>query len=114
MSAMRVGGARSRGHASSVDRVEEWKETMDRNDELVLLISLYLRRRRRRALSSQRSTWIRLIFQRRRDQGDYHQLLQEMRLGDAESHFRFLRMSKERFDMLLAKVISLFISYTDY
>ena len=54
-----------------------------------------------------RSTWIRSIFERRRDQGDFHQ---EMRLGDTESHFIFLRMSKERFDMLLSKVTSRFVS----
>lgn len=87
---------------------------MDSHDEdvrLVLLLVCIYRRRRRRALSAQRSTWIRSIFERRRDQGDYHQLLQEMRLGDTESHFRFLRMSKERFDMLLSKVTSQFVSF---
>ena len=62
-------------------------------------------------LTLERSTWIRQIFERRQDQGDYHQLLQEMKLQDAESHFRFLRMSKERFDILLAKVL---VSMTVY
>ena len=44
------------------------------------------------------------FIQRRRQQGDYHNLLQEVRLSDPESHFRYLRMSKEKFDSLLAKV----------
>ena len=77
---------------------------MDSDDELELLLiaSLYLvhkRKRRRR-----KSVWVRPIFRKRRQHGEYHQLLQEMRLSDPESHFRYLRMSVERFDMLLAKV----------
>ena len=41
---------------------------------------------------------------RRRQQGEYHNLLQEMRLSDPESHFRYLRMSRERFNCLLEMV----------
>ena len=50
--------------------------------------------------------WIRqiLIFQRRREQGEFHNLLEELRVSDSESHFRYLRMSMERFDFLLSKV----------
>ena len=92
-------------HLLALIRTSSRSVTMDSNDEdlrlVLLLVCIYSRRRKR--LSSQRSTWIRPIFERRRDQGDYHQLLQEMRLGDTESHFRFLRMSKERFDMLFVK-----------
>ena len=36
------------------------------------------------------------------------QHLQKMRLADTESHFCYLRMSKEMFDLLLAKVKTLF------
>ena len=71
---------------------------------LVLVMALYLRRRRRKA---RRSVWVRAIFRRRREQGEYHNLLQEMRLSDTESHFRYLRMSRQRFDSLLSKVTSL-------
>ena len=46
------------------------------------------------------------IFTRCQQQGEYYQLLQEMRLSDPESHFRYLRMSKERFDRLLAMLRS--------
>ena len=77
---------------------------MDSDDELQLLLvaSLYLvhkRKKRRR-----KSVSVRPIFKKRRQHGEFHQLLQEMRLSDPESHFRYLRMSVERFDMLLAKV----------
>ena len=75
------------------------------NDEtrLLLVIALYLRRRRRRR--GQRSVWVRPILRRRRrQQGEFHNLLLEMRLTDSESHFQYLRMTKERFDSLLSKV----------
>ena len=44
-----------------------------------------------------RMLWIRPVVTNRRQQGEYHNLLQKMRLSDAESHFRYLRMSRERF-----------------
>ena len=71
---------------------------MESEDEeiIMLCLSLYLRRRQRRV--KLRSMWVRPIFQKRRQHGEYHNLLQEMRLNDTESHFRYLRMSRERFD----------------
>ena len=88
------------GHAPQLDM-----DDREENIRLSLLLCLYLRRRRRRrVVCSQRSVWIRSIFEKRQLQGDYHKLLQEMRLRDTKSHFQFLRMSKERFNMLVAKV----------
>ena len=74
----------------------------DDNDlaSTIILGIIHRRRRRRQA----RRFWVHSIFTRRRQQGEYHNLLQEMRLSDPESHFRYLRMSKERFDSLLSKV----------
>ena len=91
-------------HPSHVYSVQSTKFTMDRERELeiVLVLALYLRQRRRRKCG--RSMWIRGIFTRRQQQGEYHQLLREMRMADPESHFRYLRMSRERFDSLLAMV----------
>ena len=66
----------------------------------VLLAILLRRRRKKRG----RRVWVRSIFARRRQQGEFHNLLQEMRLSDPDSHFMYMRMSKERFDMLLSKV----------
>ena len=63
-----------------------------------ILTALVIRRR------GERRVWVRPIFTQRVQQGEYHNLLQEMRLSDPESHFRYLRMSKERFDFLLGKV----------
>ena len=40
----------------------------------------------------------------RRQQSQYYHLLQEMRLHDEESHFRYTRMSRRSFDDLLRKV----------
>ena len=51
-----------------------------------------------------RKVWVRSIFTKRRQQSEFYNLLQEVRLTDPESHFRYLRMSKERFDYLVSKV----------
>ena len=75
-------------------------------DELkvALLLALHLRQKRKKRKTAKRPMWVRYIFTRRQQQGEYHNLLQEMRVSDPESHFRYLRMSKERFDCLLAEV----------
>ena len=61
-----------------------------------------MRRNRRRRFG--RQEWVRPILQKRYQQGDYHNLLQEMRLCDPYSHFKYIRMSKEIFDILVQKV----------
>lgn len=83
-------------------------ESSDEELELVFLLAL-----RRRQRKKKRSMWVRPIFKLRRQQGEYHNLLQEMRLSDPDSHFRYLRMSKQRFDNLLAMVGPL-ISHRHY
>ena len=70
----------------------------DYDEELMIILLLALRRRKNK---KKRSCWVRPIFTLRRQQGN---LLQEMRLLDTESHFRYLRMSRDRFDCLLAEV----------
>ena len=76
--------------------------TLDDETRLLLVIALYLHGRRRRI--GQRGVCVRPTLRRRRQQGEIHNLLQEMRLTDRESHFQYLRMRKERFDSLLLKV----------
>ena len=72
-------------------------------EEETLLLCLLWRRRKARA-KSRRKFWVRSILAKRREQGEFHNLLQEMRLSDPASHFSYLRMSKERFDILLEQV----------
>ncbi|KAL1487686.1 hypothetical protein ABEB36_015663 [Hypothenemus hampei] len=51
-----------------------------------------------------RRWWVRPIYQRRLQQGDYHNLIKEMRLFDTEMFFHFTRMSIVQFENLLAIV----------
>ena len=50
-----------------------------------------------------RRVWVRPILQRRHEQREFHNLLQEMCVLDTESHHRYLR-SKEMFYRHLTKV----------
>ena len=45
--------------------------------------------------------WVRPIFRRRLQLGEYHHLVQEMRVGDTESYIRYFRMDPRQFDQLL-------------
>ena len=82
---------------------------MDEEDdeEALLLFVLYRRCRRRRRRRARRRCWVRQIYSKRKERGSFSTLVQEMRLTDPELHFRYFRMSRERFDDLLHKVNSL-------
>ena len=73
---------------------------------MAILLLILLRRKRQRRLRSVRvrREQVRSIFRRRRQQGDFHNLLQELHLADPESHFRYLHMSRKTFDNLLRLV----------
>ena len=87
---------------SSISSEEEEYLTLVRAS---IIMGLLRRRRRRRGRCRRvRKVWVRSIYRRRCQQGDFHSLLQEMRLSDPESHFRYMRMSRERFDSLLQMV----------
>ena len=74
----------------------------DADLEIVLLLALHHRQRRRK---KRRNMWVRDIFSRRQQQGEYCNLLQEMCMADPQLHFRYLRTSRESgFDCLLAEV----------
>ena len=68
-----------------------------------LLLLLLLRRRRSRL---RKRTWVRKINIKRREKGEYHALIQEMRLSDQDtcSFYKYFRMSPQRFDHLLGIV----------
>ena len=64
---------------------------------LLLLLVLSRRSRAREKRAKGRRFWVRAIFRQRHRYGCYHTLVQELRLGDREWHFKFIRMSSERF-----------------
>ena len=71
---------------------------------LLLLLVLSRRSRAREKRAKGRRFWLRAIFRQRHRYGCYHTLVQELRLGNREWHFKFIRMSSERFEHLLRLV----------
>lgn len=64
---------------------------MDDEHVLLLLIMYRRRRRRRRAIMAARTEpkfWVRPIFAKREQLGEFHTLVQEMRTGDREKFFK--------------------------
>ena len=61
---------------------------------LVILLKRHRRRRRRLKATSktkrQKKYWMRNIFQKRDELGDYHHLVQGRKLGDREYYFRLV------------------------
>ena len=86
-------------------RLPAMENDSDDDLELVLLLALY-RRRKKRCRGTRRSMRVRFVLPRRQQQGEYHNLLQEMCTADPHSHFRYLRMSREWFDCLLSEVLN--------
>ena len=62
---------------------------------IVACALLWRRRKKKRRVrgGAQRRVWLRPIFRKRRQQGEFHNLLQDMRLCDPDSHFSYIRMS---------------------
>ena len=71
---------------------------------IVLLLRHRRRRRNREESERVRNAWVRQIFAKREQLGEFHTLVQEMRTTDRESFFRYLRMSPERYFQLLEMV----------
>ncbi|KAH7944952.1 hypothetical protein HPB49_002782 [Dermacentor silvarum] len=59
---------------------------------------------RRLRKKRKRTMYIRELFDKRPQLGDYHQLVQELRQVDPEYHFKYFRMTKAKFDHLLSLV----------
>ena len=74
------------------------------NRRRLLLLLLLIRRRRRQRTRKQRRVWVREIFQTRCTRGEYHSLVNEMRLTDHQSFYKYFHMSPERFAHLLSLV----------
>ncbi|KAF0311816.1 hypothetical protein FJT64_017407 [Amphibalanus amphitrite] len=56
---------------------------------------------RRRA---RRRYWVAEVLQRRQARGEFFNLVQELRAVDPDRHHAYFRMSRETFDLLLAKI----------
>ena len=77
---------------------------------LIALLTLAYVRNKRKQLTlksrNKRTTWMKEIF-KRKERGEYKNLYQELRSFDRENFFRYIRMSKDRFDHLLSMVMPL-------
>ncbi|KAJ8942352.1 hypothetical protein NQ314_007010 [Rhamnusium bicolor] len=71
----------------------------------ILLALLYLKHEFTSTGSQCKRFWVRNIYLKRKQQGDFHNLIQEMRLNDGDKFFNYFRMSSEQFDILLSKVM---------
>lgn len=61
------------------------------NRRLLLILAIYRIYKRNRDRSAKRRFWVRDVFTRRSQLGQYNTLLQELRQNDREYHFRFVR-----------------------
>ena len=68
----------------------------------ILLQILYLRRVSCKATKKKRKYWVRKIYALRQTKGEYHLLVQGLKLHDQNYFFRCFRMSPENFEMLLS------------
>ena len=76
------------GSQSKITHLDDVYDKMGRKRlKKLLFLAVSYRRRRRRLCTSNRRFWVRQIFTKRREQGEFHNLIQEMRLVDPESHF---------------------------
>ena len=59
---------------------------------LAYVIVLRMRRRRRARNRKKRRFWVRELIRSRNEKGAYAQILQEIRLNDRESHFKYVKI----------------------
>lgn len=71
---------------------------------LFLLLLLVRQRMARRRPRTKKRTWVRQINRRRESLGEFHSLIQEMRLFDHDVFYRYFRMMPSWFDQLLSLV----------
>ena len=80
----------------------------DEFDDMIMMFMLLRRRKRRlgrqKRKKKKRKMWVRDIFNGRKKQGVYNNLVQEIHLRDRESYFRYMRMSPDQFQHLLSLI----------
>ena len=69
-----------------------------------MILMLLKRRIEKRASKYKKTCWVRRLLRRRKEKGEYANLVREMHLGDHESFFKYFRMSPTTFEVLLRLV----------
>ena len=76
-------------------------------EDTILLLSLFRKRRKSRRLiekKKQRKFWVRPIFRERKLKGEFHTLIQDLKLCYSEYFFKQLRMTPTNLEELLSWV----------
>ena len=60
---------------------------MEYEEEILLFLLLLRRRKLRERAKRKRTCWVRDIFRKRKEQGDYNNLVRELQLADREFYF---------------------------
>ena len=71
--------------------------------DITSIVSLYLLWKRERRQNARRRLWVHETIRSRTELGEFHRLLQELRL-DGERFQRYLRLTPAQFDDLLARI----------
>ncbi|XP_067203044.1 uncharacterized protein [Linepithema humile] len=80
---------------------------MSKKRRILLLALLYIRRKRneRNTINiKKRRYWVHPILQLKQQQGDWYNLVHEMRLQDTETFFNYMRMTLNMFDYILSRI----------
>ena len=66
-----------------------------------MILMLLKRRIEKRASKYKKTSWVRRLLRRRKEKGEYANLVREMHLGDQESFFKYFQMFPATFEVLL-------------
>ena len=83
------------------------EDKMDDIEDAILLLWLFRKRRKSRRLiekKKQRKFWVRPIFRERKLKGEFHTLIQDLKLFDTEYFFKQFQMTPTKLEELLSWV----------
>ncbi|XP_057304432.1 uncharacterized protein LOC130641579 [Hydractinia symbiolongicarpus] len=72
--------------------------------QIILLLLLRRRMKRKNTRVAKRRFWVRQIYKERKIKGEYHLLVQDLKLFDRELFFRHFRMTPSKLEELLGYV----------
>ena len=76
---------------------------MDEEEILLALGFIFLKRRQRKQkIRKMKKIWVREIFRQRENHGIYHNLVQEMALGDRELYFKYVPSLTKKYVVFLS------------